>query len=189
MLKIFYGPMFAGKSTKLLHVVNEFIDVSHAKGIGKKAIIINSVKDNRNIKKTGNITSHSSMEKKTTKSNIEFLTVEKLSDVKVERYDCIGVDECQFFPDLYETVKIWLDQKKQVNCAGLISDVNKNKFGQLLDLFPHSSDNIQMKAYCLKCEEHYQNATFTKLIKETGEKNTLFVSASEHYIPVCEKHF
>ena len=187
-LEITYGPMFSGKSSRLIEEISQYLDVNKSKRIFKKAVIINSEKDNRNINKIGNITSHSSVTKKMD-SSITYLSTEELKDINIEEYDYIAVDESQFFTDLFETVKIWLKKDKHVHCAGLISDINKNKFGQLLDLFPLSSKNTQLNAFCVKCKDYLKNATFTKLVKETESKNIIFISASEHYIPVCNEHY
>ena len=187
-LEITFGPMFSGKTSDLVQKVHLYLDINEAKGTKKKALIINSSKDKRNISKYKNLTSHSSIKKEISEC-IECISVDNLEGVDVNGFDYISIDECQFYNDLESVIKKWILMGKKIHCVGLISDINKSRFGDLLDLFPVASKINQLKAYCVLCKDHLQNASFTKLSKPTGSNSVVFVSGEEHYIPVCTEHY
>ena len=187
-LEITFGPMFSGKTTDLIQKVHQYLDINEAKGILKTALIINSSLDKRDINKYNILTSHSSV-KKELKDSIECITTNLLREVDPNDFDYIAIDESQFFKDLVPVVKDWLQLGKKIHCVGLIADVNKKRFGDLLDLIPEASKINQLKAYCILCKDHLQNAPFTKLKKSTGEKSVVFVGEKDYYIPVCHEHY
>lgn len=187
-LEIVCGPMFSGKTSELIQKTHQYLDIYEVKKDPKRAIIISSKKDNRNINKYKILTSHGSV-KREIRDCITCKSVEKLKEIDISIYDFVAVDESQFFDDLEESVNEWLKLGKNILCVGLISDINKNKFGSLLDLFPKACEIKHLKAYCVLCKDHIQNGVFTKLSKETGSKEVVFVSGVEHYIPVCNKHY
>lgn len=187
-LEITFGPMFSGKTSDLIQKIHLYLDINEAKGTRKKALIINSSKDKRNISKYKNLTSHSSI-KKEIRECIECVSVENLGELDVKDFDYISIDECQFYDDLVKVIEKWISIGKKIHCVGLISDINKKRFGDLLDLFPIASKINQLQAYCVLCKDHLQNASFTKLSKPTGSDSVVFVSGEEHYIPVCSEHY
>src|SRR6056297_2952837 len=100
-LKIYIGPMFSRKSTKISAELTTFAD------LGQKCLFVNHCLDDR--KESGSttddgwITLHSSSYFRLS-GTIDRVKTEQLSDLDVDSYDVIAVDECQFFPDLLKTV-------------------------------------------------------------------------------------
>jgi len=191
-LEITFGPMFSGKTTKLMDKIHKYLDIHRCKGVEKRGLIINSSKDKReDIQNCEGLSTHSTS-KKEISSSITCLRVRALKELDseiLENCDYIAIDEAQFFDDLVEFVQMWLDMGKHVHCSGLIADYKRKIFGDMIYLLPFADDVEQLKAYCIECQAHLMNAPFTKLRKPTGSDDVVFVSGSEHYIPVCGAHY
>lgn len=74
---------------------------------------------------------------------------------------------------------------KTVICAGLDGDINRNKFGYLIDLIPMAEKVKKMQAICVKCGT---TASFTQrhTIEDDTQKDTIvIVGGVEMYRPVC----
>lgn len=198
-LEITFGPMFSGKTTyliekitKIISVRNMNLDSAHKPFepiSGFKGLIINSKSDSRN-KSVFNLSTHSNI-KIDSNEHIHYVSVDKLNeldDIFMHDYTYVSIDECQFFEDLVEMVTKWLKLKKHIHCSGLIADTNRNKFGNLLELFPLADCVEQKKAICVKCANGYNRGVFTKR-KSNSNTELIFVSGKEDYFPVCGEHF
>jgi thymidine kinase len=190
-LTIFFGPMFSGKTTKLLEELTRFVDVSD-----KPCLLINHSFDNREFG-VGDVSSHNSSFKGVS-HKITTLKNSHLRDVDVSEYDIIGIDEAQFFEDLYEIVKVWVSKEKNVVISGLISDAFMKPFGEMYKLIPCADKVVQVHSICKECLGEYtgiltpdilnsMKAPFTMRI--SGGNNQIEVGAADKYIPVCRKHF
>jgi thymidine kinase len=192
-LKIYVGPMFSKKSTKISAELTTFAD------LGKKCLFVNHIIDERKESLStvddGFISLHSSSSFQLSPL-IDKIKVECLSDIDVKSYDVIAIDECQFFSDLVETVCDWVDEQgKTVLCGGLDGDANRDIFGQTLFLIPHADKVIKLRAKCLRCLQENQaplpivnKAPFTiRTVKQSG--GNILVGGSEYYAPVCRFHY
>lgn len=152
-LDLIGGPMFSGKTTELLRrLFNEA-------EIGMNVLYINHSDDTRS---DNHFSTHNPLYKKklAEKSNISFISAEKLSNVNVDEYDIIGIDEAQFFTDLYNVVKNMVEcQDKHVIAAGLNGDFRRQKFGQLLDLEPLADSYTKLQSLCKLCAGLYPKKT------------------------------
>jgi thymidine kinase len=185
-LTVISGPMFAGKTCEMVSRIVKYIDV-----VGGKAIIVNSIVDTRCESEF--LSSHHS--NFTVPTHCVVLKAAKLADVSIEDIDVIGVDESQFFPDLYDVVTEWVRQGKHVFCAGLSGDFRQRSFEQFAALFPRADETVSLKAICVVCLRENPrpsppqlsgfSATFSKRL--TSEKERESVEAI--YIPVCGKHY
>lgn len=181
-LEITFGPMFSGKTNRLIDGVNKYVDKNRQQNRNVRALVINHCMDNRG----DGLSPHNKREVK-----CEVLKIEKLSDVNVEIFDYIAIDEAQFFTDLYNTVSEWLKMGKHIHCSGLVADYNKNVFGQIIQLIPLADDVTQLKAFCYVCGNKVENAPFTVRLDASVEKracNKILVGAGEYYRPTCGKH-
>lgn len=185
-LHIVIGPMFSSKSSKLIMKLARYAD------IGMKVLYINSADDFRQAELNTCFSTHSSQLKgvKFVNDLIFSIKSKNLQDIHVTDYDVIGIDEAQFFEDLADTVKIWVnDFKKIVVCVGLDADANMNKFGQILDLIPLCNTiKKSNKATCSECLSHQQVniAPFTGRI--ACSNNQKEVGGIELYKPLCRYH-
>jgi thymidine kinase len=96
------------------------------------------------------------------------------------------IDEGQFYPDLYETLRNELQNtKKRFIVGGLSGDFNMRPIGQMIDLIPLADEIIKLEAYCVYCQNG-NKASFTKrIIKDT---QTIVIGKGDIYVPVCRQH-
>ena len=182
---------FSGKTSHLIHNIHKFLDVNEARGSPKKGMIVNSSVDKRIVKGTAShLTTHSSANKKIREDIIclKVMTLDMIAEEMIKDIDFIAVDEAQFFTDLH-LVERWLTLGKYVHLSGLIADYNKRPFGDMLKLFPLADDVEQLKAYCVYCDGHEMNASFTRLNATSEIQSQVMAAGYETYVPVCGKHF
>lgn len=185
-LVVFTGPMFSGKTSHLLQEMTRYADISQ-----EEPLLINSQLDQRDPRQT--VSSHSSHYRGVS-HKIKIFSTRTLSSVDITCHQVIGVDECQFFPDLVENVLAWVKQGKHVYCAGLHSDTDNRPFGQLGQLLHHADRFICLSAVCKYCLEElgsivrpsdFTPAPFTAR-KESGPQ--VVVGGSDLYVAVCRRH-
>lgn len=183
--RLLLGPMFAKKTTRLVEELNTLAD------IGWKCLYINYVDHNNRITVAGDkyISTHHSqftgLHEFTDK-----ITSSKLSDINIDSYDAIGIDEGQFFDDLNNIVRKWVfTNRKTVIVASLDSDSDMKPFGQAHDLeCICDHDNIvRLTAFCSECLKTHilVNASFTKCI--TTKNGQTLTGGADMYKPVCMK--
>lgn len=175
-LELIIGPMYAGKSTELIRIINRY------KCLKKNIIIINHCFNNRYG--SNGLTTHN----KETIDNC--IIVNKLSEIDnkiINNIDVIIIEELQFFEDAYDLVTYWCDiLNKTIIGAGLDGDFMKKPFGDVLKLIPHSDKITKLCALCKKCGDGTL-AHFTKRITNESEKT--LVGSDDIYEAVCRKHF
>jgi thymidine kinase len=181
-LDLISGPMFSSKTTMLLGRL-----FSEAE-IGLKVLYINHSIDDRS---EGNFSTHNPLYKNSPfHKKVTFKVLTKLSEITplVKNYDVIGIDEGQFFEDLFKEVKYLVeDLNKHVIVAGLNGSYKREPFGQFLQLEPLSDTYTKLSAWCLECSKTKKrtSAPFThKLIESSILKET---GGIDKYIPVCRK--
>lgn len=170
-LELILGPMFSGKTTRLIDIYN-----SH-------------YADNKNIKVinyTGDTRYHDSMLSTHDKVMIPCVFANKIKDVcqsdTIHKYDIILINEGQFFPDLYESVYELVETyHKKVYICGLDGDFKRDKFGKMLDLIPLCDKVVKLSAICVNCK---QPAIFSKRL--TKEEQQIVIGSS-NYEPMCRE--
>jgi len=192
-LTLIFGPMFSGKTTRLLQELTRFIDVTNETH-EMKCLLINHVFDDRN--EAIGVSSHSSNFKGIS-SLINVARSDNLSQINIDGYGVIGIDEAQFFPCL-EKVKDWVNSGKNVIVSGLIADAFMNPFGKINTLISFADNVIQCHSICSECIKNKDRiitpdalsgmkAPFTFRIDASIEQ--VSVGASDKYIPVCRFHY
>jgi len=175
-LDLIIGPMFSGKSSELIRRIRQF------KSIGKRVLITKPQIDTRYD--SGKLCSHNL-------ESIECKILSKLSEIsedEIKNYDVLIVDEGQFFPDLLETVKRWIDKLKiHIVVGGLDGDFKRNPIGQILNLIPLADNCLKLNSLCAICKDGTEAPFSHRSIK--SEESTVLVGGAESYIPVCRKHF
>ena len=181
-LDLIAGPMFSGKTSELLRrLFNEA-------AIGLKVLYINHADDTRS---SGPFSTHNPLykERLSEKSKVSFISISELSQLKnVSDWDVIGIDESQFFTDLYECVYRFVDvENKHVIVSGLNGSYQRKWFGHILELEPMSDSYTKLAAWCQECASHTPRrrirAPFTHKIVEGDDIKE--VGGSNKYIPVC----
>jgi thymidine kinase len=185
-LEIIKGPMFSGKTTRLLDIYKKFSFCEI------KTMVINYEKDNRYSDIL--LSSHD-------KVMIPCIKALKLSDIiqfTDDKIDCtintkyyedfmrakaILINEGQFFTDIVEWVTIAVEKyHKNVYICGLNSDFKRSKFGNWLDLEAMSDNIVMLHSFCSHCKR--RPAIFSHRLSNEEE---LEVIGADSYIPVCRK--
>tara|TARA_Y100000590_G_C15519098_1_gene938635 strand:- start:216 stop:782 length:567 start_codon:yes stop_codon:yes gene_type:complete len=181
-LKIIIGPMFSGKSSELIRKVNRL------RAIGKTVLVFNSEKDTRSQNTTK---THDDYTLEAIKSSVVYSSTDPEYKnwehrEKMMHAEVIAIDEAQFFPNLYSTVKNLIEiDKKYVIVCGLDGDFEQKSFGEILKLIPISDKVIKLNAMCTECKNGTP-APFTKRI--TKSKDKILIGGSQDYISVCRYH-
>jgi thymidine kinase len=190
-LELFIGPMFSGKTSKLLDIYkqNQFCNIP--------VCVVNYADDTRYHDSM--LSSHDKVmipcvQTKTLGGIWNYNGVEEPFSEKAENHlqlrsaSVILINEGQFFPDLYECVVDMLKEKKQVYVCGLDGDFERNRFGSILELIPMCDNVTKLKALCSLCKNGTPGIFSLRL---SNEKQQMLIG-SDNYIPVCrncyEKH-
>lgn len=189
--------MYSSKTTKLLQQLTVYADSTRFTGI-TKPLLINHVEDQKRDSIEG-ISSHSS-QMKGVSPYINVVYASHLKDVDITGVDVIGIDECQFFDDLFEMVDLWNKRNLVIYCSGLNGDAFCRPFGQLYQLLPLATEFHHLTSVCAICIEEMKGtksesydlakkypAPFT--LKVGGDPSLVVEAGAEDiYKPVCQKH-
>ncbi|KAL8469179.1 hypothetical protein ACS0TY_032125 [Phlomoides rotata] len=176
-IHVIVGPMFAGKTTTLLKRMKS------ENSNGRNIVIIKSNKDIRYG--LDSIVTHDG-EKLPCLPLADLSSIrEKLGAEVYDKLDVIGIDEAQFFGDLYDFCCKAADHDgKTVIVAGLDGDYMRRSFGSVLDVIPIADTVTKLTARCEVCGKP---AFFT--LRKTEETKTEVIGGAEVYMPVCRKHY
>jgi thymidine kinase len=168
------GCMFSGKTTELIRRVYQY------RNAGMCCLVLNSIKDTRCSK--DEIKTHNG-------TVLECLKVSSLSDINVDAYDVIAVDEGQFFKDLLYFVCFWADAKnKKVIVAGLNGDCERSPWQNINEIIPHATSIEFKKASCHLCRE-LDSAIYSMRIiygeKKREDGCIIDVGGADKYVPAC----
>ncbi|XP_076910800.1 thymidine kinase-like [Bidens hawaiensis] len=110
---------------------------------------------------------------------------QNLGEEAYEKIDVIGIDEAQFFDDLYDFCCKAADHDgKTVIVAGLDGDYLRRNFGPVLDIIPLADTITKLTARCELCGKR---AHFT--FRKTSETKTELIGGADMYMPVCRQHY
>ena len=186
-LELFIGPMFSGKTSKLLEIYKQsmFCNIP--------IIVINHSSDIRYHD------THLSTHDKTMipcVQTTELMTIwdygsidepieEKLYDAHIQFRESkvVLINEGQFFSDLLPCVEELLKEGKHVYVCGLDGDFERKKFGTILDLIPLCDKVTKMTSLCSRCRDGTAGIFSLRITEE----KTQFLIGSDNYIPVCRK--
>ena len=178
-LMLILGPMFSGKSTKLIQFINKY------KTLNKKMLIIKPSIDNR-YTTSSNICTHDMQTQ-----SCKCIDHDKLnyifSEDEYNNSQIIIIEEGQFFENLFEIINQMLTNKKTIFISALNGDSNQQLFGEIYKLIP-ICDNIEfLQALCLDCSDGTP-AIFSKRLNNNNTDQVLVAGANE-YKAVCRYHF
>ena len=165
--------MFSSKTSTLLSYERRYHILKKKICIVKHSFDNRYTKDNKIISHDGYNCLYSDVY---TSSNLTDISNELLN------YDCILIDEGQFFNDLKEFCMLNASTKNIV-IAGLLNDYKCEPFKPIADILPISDKIIHLTALCTNCGE---DAPFTSRIINNITTQTL-VGSSEMYEPRCRK--
>tara|TARA_R110002073_G_scaffold261525_2_gene424403 strand:- start:448 stop:1041 length:594 start_codon:yes stop_codon:yes gene_type:complete len=172
-LHLFIGPMYSGKTSKLIEVYEDCIENE------EKCIILTHSSETRySIDK---LSTHDQKKVSCFKYEniIEFMNEQKDA---IEQSSTILIDESQFFTDLTSVLKLVNQLHKRLFIFGLDGDFQRTKFGQILELVPHCDTIEKLTAVCNKCESP---AIFSH--RTTDSTQQVLVGSNESYNSLCRQ--
>lgn len=179
------GPMFGGKSTKLVNSISIW---AHAP-FHEKVLYINHLSDNRSTTHTSSTFSTHNKCLNKIPEGINQVKCHRLSEVSVRDFNVIGIDEFQLYDgNPAKTVRDWvINQNKNVYIASLDGDFQLEPFGEIYSLIPlcQSGGLTKLGSICITCYQKGQHsvASFTQRTSSTEEK--IEIGGADKYIPVC----
>jgi len=169
-LELFIGPMFSGKTSKLLEIYKQCIFCNIPVAV---------------INHSCDIRYHDTMLSNHDKIMIPCIQSNNLTDIHktdaVKNAYIILINEGQFFEDLYPMVTNWLEENKKIYISGLDGDFERKKFGTLLDVIPFCDKVTKLTSLCSLCKNGTPGIFSLRL---TNEKEQRLIG-SNNYIPVC----
>ena len=169
-IELILGPMFSGKSTRLIETIRKSVFKN------KKSIMIKFIGDQRYTKKsevvTHDLIKYDSIDCKNLGDSFDTLI----------KYDIIGIDEGQFFPDLVEISEKLASLNKTVIIAALNGDFRMEPFPVIARIISKADKIKLLKAYCFNC---HKDAKFSLRIVQSNE--TVLIGAGEAYKPACRE--
>jgi thymidine kinase len=140
-LDIILGPMFAGKSSRILSIVSRHTSV------GQRVLVLKHADDSRYGIEDDVITHD--------QRRVSCQRIQTLNDVRDEdilRFAVIILDEAQFFPGLVAFVQRVVERyNKCLFLVGLDGDFNRRPFGELLECIPLADRVERITALCRRC--------------------------------------
>lgn len=181
-LELFVGPMFSGKSTRLISIFNKYklcemnpLFINHNNDLERSTTRLGgkcskSCSTFDNIAVTCNYTN----------SCAEIIALKEYADCTA-----IFINEGQFFEDIYTGVLQMIEDNKHVYICGLDGDFSKNVFSMdMLKLVPHCDNVTKLKSICGLCKNG-SHAIFTKRMNDNINK--ICIGDGDIYMPVCRK--
>jgi len=173
-VEIIIGPMFSGKSSRLISEIEK-----HNK-LGINTLLISSTIDNRD---ENSIVTHDGKKLFALKTN-------KLIDIidsnEFNNSELVCIDEAQFFDDLYDFVLKIEKYNKYLVISGLDADSDRKKFGQIIDCIPLCNKIEKLQAVCM-LSNNGTKASFSKRIVDKQSK--IDIGGNDKYKAVCRSKF
>jgi len=150
-LTIIYGPMFSGKSKKLIEELDDLTE--HGQ---QKVQVFRPAPDKRTA--AGKIASQN-------KYGASFPAYEVGSAQEILKLvepdtQIVAIDEVQFFDDGIVEVCLELMRKMQVFVAGIPTNFRRKPYGSMPQILAIATKTVQLMAVCDVC--HKRNATHTQ---------------------------
>ena len=184
-LELFIGPMFSGKTSKLLEIYKQNIFC------GIPIVVINHSADTRYHE--SQLSTHDKIMIPCIQTpdlltlwnyhNLDEPLDASIADshIRFRTAEVILINEGQFFADLYPCVLDLIHHNKKIYICGLDGDFERKRFGTILDLIPLCDKVTKMTSLCGYCKDGTP-AIFSKRISCEKEQ---FLIGSDNYIPVC----
>jgi thymidine kinase len=169
-IELILGPMFAGKTTELMRRVRR---EAHAK---RSCFIIKYRADTRYSDDC--VSSH---DKQMMQATVAVTQLSHANDW--EEFDCIAIDEGQFFPDLVEFASRAAEMGKTVIVSALDGDFRRQPFGRVCELIPLAEKVEKLTAVCMMC--HAADAHFSRRIVASEQQE--LIGGSDMYVAVCRQ--
>lgn len=164
-IQLILGSMFSGKTTELLRRIQRY-DIAQRKC--------------RVIKYAGDIRYDAECVATHDQKKRPAIPTRLLSNVDVNGFDVIGIDELQFFPDAVTFCNEMADAGKIVIAAALNGTFQRKPFVAITELIPLCEKIDQLSAICSTCHD---SAAFTK--RTSNDTACELIGGSESYVACC----
>ena len=140
-----------------------------------KTVLVNFAADKR-YDKEGKIVTHEQVK-------YNALSCYQLQDnfIELMKYDVIGIDEGQFFPDLVEVSETLCRNGKIVVVSALSGNFKMEPFENVSKLISKADKIKLLKAYCYFC---HKRAGFTLRTVQCDQE--ILIGAADMYRPACK---
>lgn len=173
-LTIVMGPMFAGKSSRILSLISRYASLD------TPVLVIKHAEDTRYSR--NEIATHDGQ-------RAPCIAVRDLDDIHpddLQRFKVIIVDEAQFFKRLVPFVEWVVDTNgKHLYLVGLDGDSNRRPFGELLDCIPLADHVERLTAFCRRCANGTP-APFTHRRNGPHDQQVI-VGGQDRYMALCRE--
>jgi thymidine kinase len=178
-LHLILGPMFSGKSTRLIEHIRAFKTLDYLMMVIKPDI-------DRRYTETSDICTHNQ-----DKEECYTVPINGLESVfekeEFKKAKVVMIEEGQFFSGLYSSVLRMLDyEKKHIYITALNGDSQRKLFGEIYLLLPLCSKIEWLQALCIRCKNGTP-AIYSKRTSESSEQ--IYVGSKEQYEAVCFDHY
>lgn len=180
-ITMFIGPMFSGKTSAMKDKMRK---EAYA---GRRGIAIKWKGESRYSGRTDVVETHSGEHLHASPETeycaaIRVVEAASLSEVHIEPTEVvIGVNEGQFYDDLFEYCEKWANQGKIVCVSALDGDFMRREFRNVSSLV-HKAEHVQkLNAVCMRCRKN--PAAFTA--RTVGSTDLILVGAADKYIAAC----
>lgn len=178
-LHMILGPMFSGKSTRLIEHIRAYKTLDYPMMVIKPDI------DQRYTKENVICTHNKDTE---TCFMIAMDQLETVFDMReFQKARVIMIEEAQFFTNLYKCVHRMLDNYgMQIYLTALNGDSKRELFGEVHLLLPLCHDMEWLKALCIRCKDGTP-AVYSK--RTSNDDQQIVVAGKDQYEAVCQKHY
>lgn len=184
-LGLYIGPMYSGKTSKLIELYKQFNFCE------VKTMTINYAEDTRysnNMLSTHDMNMIPCIMANTLSEVANIIGETKEDVIKKEKEfmntRIILINEGQFFKDIVEWVTTAVcEYNKCVYICGLDGDFRRQLFGNWLDLIPLCDNVEKLHSFCSSCKK--RQALFSHRI--SSEKEQKVIGAESKYVPLCRR--
>jgi len=170
-LELILGPMFSGKTSKLIEIYNQ------CKYCTINVLVINHTIDDRYS--TDTLCTHDKKEIPCLFTK-DLNTINETNEFKISKV--MLINEGQFFENLYNNIHNWVDiHKKHVYVCGLDGDFKRNSFGEMLNLIPICNKVYKLNSLCAQCKNGTHALFSHRISKDTNQISV----GSSNYEPLC----
>jgi thymidine kinase len=178
-LHLILGPMFSGKSTRLINHIRTFTMLEYTVFIIKPDI-------DKRYTTLPEICTHDQM-----KHNCHMVPMDAYESIldtpEYKKANVVMIEEGQFFVHIYKLVRHMLDiDKKRIFVTALNGDSQRELFGDIYKLLPLCHTMELLQALCMQCKDGTP-AVYSK--RKLNFDQQIQVAGNDVYEAVCGKHF
>lgn len=178
-LCLILGPMYSGKTSKLIEYIRKY------KILNIPIITIKPSIDNRYTTDSVICSHNFDKEQCLTIDRNQFHTILDNNMYKLAKV--IMIEEAQFFNNISDLVLKMVEiDKKTVYITALNGDFNRCLFGDIYKLIPVCDKLKLMHALCIKCNNG-THGVFSKRLNSNTEQ--ILIGSNVLYTAVCRKHY